>query len=649
MFSRLRFRAASETGQGLVELIVAITILAVAIGALLTVSTSSAVSLQRSDQKGTALMLAEKQIELYRNLSYNGIRLDQASLSAIASSDVYRNHTDPTIPAGTVASSVVDTAPAMPCANPPTTPPECAPVQANVTGPDHRKYRIDTYITPTTGSSTIDSIKQVTVIVRNAQVSTLPILARNTSTFSPVNNASAKAQVGLVLSALANATTGDNVDPTATLDGGSSPSGTINFFVVGPQSSAPSTCVGGAWQLIGAATVADNGSYQSGGFTVTSVGTYWWYASYSGDGGNNAVNSGCTSTMAHTVVHAAPITPPMTLTAPSTGNAGSALALNVSFGSETPTGTVNFFVATGTSPSCPGGGGWSPAGSASITGSSATVNYTPASAGTYYWYASYGGDPAYNPTNTCSGVKSTTVAPPPDTYSFSAIPGQTAGASFTFTLTANLGGGGGADLAYNGTKCISFSGLSASPGGTPATFPAQGSCGAGQSAILFSNGLSGSISATAFNAASSSITATAGLVTGSSANFNVAPGAAAGMVLVGITTDTTPAVSCSGTLGNVSCSSTNEPNNSGFTLVSSLLLKDQWSNNATVTGSAVTIDLVVSMDLGSVSPSALTVPVGQSQTSGPFTLNRKSGNKNTTVLTATIHNTTKKLTVTLSS
>ena len=53
-----------EEAQGLVELIVALTVLAIGIGSLLTLLTSSALSLQRSDQKGTALVLAEKQIEL---------------------------------------------------------------------------------------------------------------------------------------------------------------------------------------------------------------------------------------------------------------------------------------------------------------------------------------------------------------------------------------------------------------------------------------------------------------------------------------------------------------------------------------------------------------------------------------------------------
>ena len=70
----------------LVELVVALTILAVGIGSLLTLLSSSAISLQRSDQKGTALVLAEKQMELYRSVGYKDIRLDDASVAAIAAS-----------------------------------------------------------------------------------------------------------------------------------------------------------------------------------------------------------------------------------------------------------------------------------------------------------------------------------------------------------------------------------------------------------------------------------------------------------------------------------------------------------------------------------------------------------------------------------
>src|SRR3954447_24976925 len=95
-----RTGATHEEGQGLVELIVALTVLAIGIGSLLTLLSSSALSLQRSDQKGTALVLAEKQMELYRSVGYKDIRLDDTSVAAIGGTDPYvtANSTDSTIP-----------------------------------------------------------------------------------------------------------------------------------------------------------------------------------------------------------------------------------------------------------------------------------------------------------------------------------------------------------------------------------------------------------------------------------------------------------------------------------------------------------------------------------------------------------------------
>ena len=76
-------RLRRDDGQGLIELIVALTILAIGIGCGCSPClTGSALSLQRSDQKGTALTLAETQLELYRNLAYatSGWRLQAGAL-----------------------------------------------------------------------------------------------------------------------------------------------------------------------------------------------------------------------------------------------------------------------------------------------------------------------------------------------------------------------------------------------------------------------------------------------------------------------------------------------------------------------------------------------------------------------------------------
>ena len=119
-------------------------ILAVGVGALLSVMAAGALSLQRSDQKGTALTLAENQLELYRGVSYPYIRSRPRPWPASGSTYLTANSSDPTIPPGTSTSEVLDTP--APVLHRRRLTALCAPVQT-VTGPDHRRYEIDTYIT----------------------------------------------------------------------------------------------------------------------------------------------------------------------------------------------------------------------------------------------------------------------------------------------------------------------------------------------------------------------------------------------------------------------------------------------------------------------------------------------------------------------
>ncbi len=186
--SVLRLR--EEAGQGLLELLITLTILSVGVGALLSLIAAGAVSLQRSDRSGTALTLAEDQIELYRGVSYPYIRLSATALGSVSGTSVYMtaNASDSTIPPGTSTTQVLDTTSGnQACTTADAT--LCAPVQT-VTGPDHHSYQIDTYITqcPNAGitscPASADPVKQVFVMVRDAAKSTLPIVAREASTFS---------------------------------------------------------------------------------------------------------------------------------------------------------------------------------------------------------------------------------------------------------------------------------------------------------------------------------------------------------------------------------------------------------------------------------------------------------------------------------
>ena len=193
-------RLRGEAGQGLIELLIATTMLAIAVTALLAVLTASAVTLQRSAHQGTALTLANQQLELYRRLGYANIRLYGPSIPAkvgascpYTGSDPYitANCSDSSIPAA--SNLVVDQATAGQIVGGPICsagPPECQAtrVVAAASSPDHYDYRVDTYITfvtPTGGRQ----LKQVYVVVRDNRLAGKPILARNASTFDQSNPA----------------------------------------------------------------------------------------------------------------------------------------------------------------------------------------------------------------------------------------------------------------------------------------------------------------------------------------------------------------------------------------------------------------------------------------------------------------------------
>src|SRR5262249_10905399 len=67
-----------EMGFGLIELLMAMGVLAIAISAQLAVFSSSYTSLSRANMKGTAVTMADKQMETYRTLPYSCVYLTSA-------------------------------------------------------------------------------------------------------------------------------------------------------------------------------------------------------------------------------------------------------------------------------------------------------------------------------------------------------------------------------------------------------------------------------------------------------------------------------------------------------------------------------------------------------------------------------------------
>ena len=175
----------NQDGFGMVELLIAMTMLGVAVAGLITVFAASAVSLRRAGQKGTALTLADTQMEKYRTRTFTGVRID-GTLIPTSGTYVTANSTDSTIPPSTsqavAGANGDDTCPTS------SEPVACLPVQT-VSGPDNHQYRIDTYVNYVNNDSTLSirtptsglTLKRVTVVVRDGGTGT--IMARESSAF----------------------------------------------------------------------------------------------------------------------------------------------------------------------------------------------------------------------------------------------------------------------------------------------------------------------------------------------------------------------------------------------------------------------------------------------------------------------------------
>lgn len=142
-----RLRLRSEAGQGLIELLIAMTVLVVGIGSTLTVFADSLTSMQHAAKEGTAVTLADRQMETYRSMPYSCI---SATFSAPSGCLTYSGFPDPYSASQTTTSA---------------------------DSPDHRIYDITTAITTASGST---YQVQITVTLHGAS----QILAQETSDFS---------------------------------------------------------------------------------------------------------------------------------------------------------------------------------------------------------------------------------------------------------------------------------------------------------------------------------------------------------------------------------------------------------------------------------------------------------------------------------
>ena len=132
--------------MGLVELLIAMTVLAIGVGASLTLFADSLVSMRHASKEGTAITLADRQMETYRSMPFSCI---SSSFSVPSGCITYSSFPDPYAASQTTTSS---------------------------DSPDHRLYDV------TTAISTSGSSLQIEVTV--AQQGTSGVLAQETSNFS---------------------------------------------------------------------------------------------------------------------------------------------------------------------------------------------------------------------------------------------------------------------------------------------------------------------------------------------------------------------------------------------------------------------------------------------------------------------------------
>ena len=156
-------RLRTESGFGLVELVIAMAILNIGLLALVAAFNSGALAAKRSARVSTATALADRQMELYRALTYGDIRL---------AADYNETLYNASRPSGAVQTGCTDA-----------TRPECKATQ-NVAGPDGNAYRVDTYVVLSTpaGNPAPRPVRLVRVIVRD-QSTPATIYARLESTF----------------------------------------------------------------------------------------------------------------------------------------------------------------------------------------------------------------------------------------------------------------------------------------------------------------------------------------------------------------------------------------------------------------------------------------------------------------------------------
>jgi hypothetical protein len=223
---------------------------------------------------------------------------------------------------------------------------------------------------------------------------------------------------GITTSATSTQLVGGNIKDIATLSGLIKPTGTgtVTFRLY-----RDSECKTEVFSSTVSGIVA-NGPVASGEYPANAAGTYFWTASYSGDANNKAVSTTCGEAGESSVVEqpaittpATPATPSLTTTPePDSGVSGSTFKDKAVIGGlagAQPGGQIRWTLYSKNDCS----GKVASDGPVSVTGNggySTPTGAIPAKAGTYYWVASYSGDPNNRAVSSACAVEPIVVVDP---------------------------------------------------------------------------------------------------------------------------------------------------------------------------------------------------------------------------------------------
>lgn len=180
----------------MVEMLMACTMLVIALMAMIGVFSSGIITVREAGQRSTALALADAQMETYRAMTSRDIGIDLSTTTVNALDSTYKNDSACANGSLTCAANGVSSVETGPTGGSPDT---CTSINTwyadtkpctesrSVTSsttpssPDGHSYRVDTYIVQVAATSSLRTRKEVTVVVRDG--SSLTTLVRETSYF----------------------------------------------------------------------------------------------------------------------------------------------------------------------------------------------------------------------------------------------------------------------------------------------------------------------------------------------------------------------------------------------------------------------------------------------------------------------------------